>query len=801
MTSSPKTGEAPRPPGARGWLSARRPTFWPTVAINIAGVLILFVEAAKGEVLLAGVMAGALALANAVAVMVNARIGPAEGHGFSGPMLRAVLGESDEPRLVTDREGRVLHANPAWRTLLGPSFEHEPTLRDLPGLDPLAVEALDRLAAGALGTAGVTLRLSRPLQGSRHVAITAVPLAGPDGLVLWTVAPRLARPQGVARAFDHAGLGWFEANADGAIDLANHTLAGWLGLQVEAFNTARIQLDEILSLEDGGGPRRIGRLRTERQSAFPVEVVELPAEAAWRSAGVVRDLRSEAALRDAFAVAQARFDRFFNDAPIAIAVIDGEGAVIEANAAFSALATGRRDVTAVLDKPIVQFLLAEDRGVAKALQPGAVPPVNATEVRFRGPPERVAQLYSSPHQAPIGGAILFLLDTTEQKNLELQFAQSQKMQAVGQLAGGIAHDFNNLLTAIIGFSDLLLTRFSAGDPAFADLMQIKQNANRAANLVRQLLAFSRQQTLRPKVIDVTDVLAELSNLLRRLIGENIQLNMIHGRDLGLVKVDPGQLDQVIINLAVNARDAMTTGGVLTIRTSNVPAAKVAELGNSLMPQTDFVLIEVSDTGMGIPKENLGKIFEPFFTTKEVGAGTGLGLSTVYGIVKQTGGFIFPFSEDGRGATFQIYLPRHLAVEEPAAAAEADSPNARDLTGKGTILLVEDEDAVRVFAARALRNKGYTVLEANSGEAALEIVTDKSEQIDLLISDVVMPNMDGPTLIKHAKRHRPNMRIVFISGYAEEAFRRNLDKDEAFSFLPKPFSLKQLAAKVKEAIGV
>jgi two-component system cell cycle sensor histidine kinase/response regulator CckA len=259
---------------------------------------------------------------------------------------------------------------------------------------------------------------------------------------------------------------------------------------------------------------------------------------------------------------------------------------------------------------------------------------------------------------------------------------------------------------------------------------------------------------------------------------------------------------VIINLAVNARDAMSGGGVLTIRTANVMAADVPALGHALMPSADYVLIEVTDTGHGIAKENLGKIFEPFFTTKEVGAGTGLGLSTVYGIVKQTGGFIFPTSDAGKGATFSIYLPRHVATGAEAAAAGegTERDTGRDLTGKGTILLVEDEDAVRIFAARALRNKGYTVLEAASGEAALEIVTRHEGVIDLLISDVVMPNMDGPTLIKHARKHRQDMKIIFISGYAEDAFRRNLDRDEPFSFLPKPFSLKQLAGKVKEAIG-
>ena len=244
--------------------------------------------------------------------------------------------------------------------------------------------------------------------------------------------------------------------------------------------------------------------------------------------------------------------------------------------------------------------------------------------------------------------MLHFIDVTEQKNLEVQFAQSQKMQAVGQLAGGVAHDFNNLLTAMIGFCDLLLMRFRPGDPSFADIMQIKQNANRAANLVRQLLAFSRQQTLQPRILDITDVLVELSHLLRRLIGENIELKVVHGRDLGLVKVDQGQLEQVIINLAVNARDAMPGGGTLTIRTANHVQSGAMRRGHEIMPAGNYVLIEVADTGIGIPKENLERIFEPFFSTKEIGSGTGLGLSTVYGIVKQTGGFVFVDSDAGRG---------------------------------------------------------------------------------------------------------------------------------------------------------
>ena len=406
--------------------------------------------------------------------------------------------------------------------------------------------------------------------------------------------------------------------------------------------------------------------------------------------------------------------------------------------------------------------------------------------------------------ADSAGLMLFLIDVTEQKNLEAQFVQSQKMQAVGQLAGGVAHDFNNLLTAIIGFCDLLLLRSRPGDPAFADIMQIKQNANRAANLVRQLLAFSRQQTLQPRVIDITDVLVELSHLLRRLIGENIELEFGHGRDLGLVKVDQGQLEQVVINLAVNARDAMPNGGRLTIRTANVRWAQALRRGHEVMPAGDYVLIEVEDTGIGIAPDNLARIFEPFFSTKEVGSGTGLGLSTVYGIVKQTGGFVFVDSNPGTGTAFEIYLPRHQAGEVEVVAAEridaGEPPVPKDLTGTGTVILVEDDDAVRTFGGRALRNKGYRVIEAKSGETALDLVRHASGRINLLITDVVMPQMDGPELIREVRRIDPDIKVIFISGYTEDAFRQRLGSDSDIHFLAKPFSLKQLAIKVKEVIG-
>jgi len=377
------------------------------------------------------------------------------------------------------------------------------------------------------------------------------------------------------------------------------------------------------------------------------------------------------------------------------------------------------------------------------------------------------------------------------------------MQAVGQLAGGVAHDFNNLLTAMIGFTDLLLARHGPGDPSFADIQQIQQNANRATNLVRQLLAFSRKQTLAPVRLDVAEALNDLSHLLGRLIGEKVELKLEHGRDLKPVRVDRGQFDQVIVNLAVNARDAMPGGGQLTIRTSTFKLNVAVQRGHDLVPPGRYVLIEVVDTGTGIRKEDMERIFEPFFSTKEVGAGTGLGLSTVYGIVHQSGGFIFVDSAPGEGTTFSIVLPEYHEDAREAATAKAAVRAAEepaDLTGAGTVLLVEDEDAVRMFGARALRNKGYKVLEATNGEAALDVINATDEPIDLIISDVVMPGMDGHTLVRLVRHERPGVKVILMSGYAEDAFRDEISRDPSIRFLAKPFSLKGLARKAKEVLA-
>jgi two-component system, cell cycle sensor histidine kinase and response regulator CckA len=420
-------------------------------------------------------------------------------------------------------------------------------------------------------------------------------------------------------------------------------------------------------------------------------------------------------------------------------------------------------------------------------------------VRLRDQPEEpVALTIAGARGLGDAAVLLSIKDNSEESKLKKQVAQATKMQAVGQLAGGVAHDFNNILTGIIGHCDLMLMRHTPGDSDYDDIQQIKNNSNRAASLTRQLLAFSRQQTLRPQILQLPDIVSEISNLLQRLLGETVTLNVKHGRSLGAVRADPGQLEQVIVNLAVNARDAMPRGGTLTIQTYGVSTAEVRKLGSDILPIADYTALSVSDTGGGIPPELLPKIFEPFFTTKEVGKGTGLGLSTVYGIVKQSGGFIFADSTEGKGTSFVIYLPVHQSESAPAPALIKAKEKPTETWGSGTIMLVEDEDMVRAVAERALVRNGYTVVTAANGEDALEALEGRTD-IVMIVSDVVMPVMDGPTMVRKVRETHPKMPILFMSGYAEEQLRKMIDLDN-IAFLPKPFSVQQLAEAVRDVLG-
>jgi two-component system cell cycle sensor histidine kinase/response regulator CckA len=639
---------------------------------------------------------------------------------------------------------------------------------------------------------------------------------------------------------DHAPAGFFSANADGQIQYMNATLAGWLGLDLTQTVAGAVHLRDIVAgqssaLLDQAVPVA-GEVRMEvldldlkRRDGTPLPVrllhgVSFAADGKpGYSRTVVINRSAGEDVSENLRAAEVRFARFFNNAPIAIATVGANGAIVRANAAFARMRFGDKSGK-VARGNLIDLVAREDKdAVAAALKAAAAgqSDIEPVSVAMGGDGARSARLFLSPATDldRKSAAIVYGIDTTAQRALEAQFTQSQKMQAVGQLAGGVAHDFNNVLTAIIGYSDLLLASHRPTDPAFQDIMNIKHSANRAAGLVRQLLAFSRRQTLRPEVLRLTDAISEFTIMLRRLLGEKVELTVEHAPDLWLVKVDQVQLEQVIINLAVNARDAMAEGGRLTIRTANIAPEAAAAYDFTGMPAAEYVLIEVSDTGAGMTPEVMDKVFEPFFSTKEVGKGTGLGLSTVYGIIKQTGGFIYPVSKPGEGTRFNIFLPRHLAADtaerlartgEPREAREAEAakeareikkPKAApaDLTGHGRVLLVEDEDAVRSFAARALASRGYSVFEAASGAEALDVMDKEDNGIDLVVSDVVMPEMDGPSLLKELRQRAPHVKIIFMSGYAEEAFKKNLEGDENFHFLQKPFNLKQLAAMVKEVL--
>jgi len=494
-------------------------------------------------------------------------------------------------------------------------------------------------------------------------------------------------------------------------------------------------------------------------------------------------------------------DAFAAASPFGAALLEGEdpfdARIIEANPALAVLAKG--GVAGRLFGALIEPASRLDAGIRLADHKDGNAPL---EVRLAHDPTRIAHLYLSQSG---DRWVAYLVDVSEQKQVELQLAQSQKMQAIGQLAGGVAHDFNNLLTAILMQLDVLATRHPVGDPSYEGLNEIKQTSMRAADLVRKLLAFSRKQTVQREILDVGEMVSESEVLLRRLLYEDIKLVTDYGRNLPQVRADRGQLDTAVMNLVVNARDAIRShgGGVINIRTARVTQDEARSLGYPTA-QGEHAMIEVSDDGPGIPPEVKEKIFEPFFTTKAVGEGTGLGLATVYGIVKQSDGWIAVDSKPGEGAAFRIFLPVHVGpvavAPAPAAGPAAPKrPAARDLSGAGRILFVEDEDAVRGVAAKLLRARGYEVIEAASGEEALEYAQSHAGEIDLMISDVVMPGMQGPDLLKQARQYLGAAPVMFISGYAESEFSDLLEGERNVSFLPKPIDIKTLAERVKQEL--
>ncbi|BCG94871.1 cell cycle histidine kinase CckA [Mesorhizobium sp. 131-2-1] len=772
----------------------------------------------------------------------------------SDELSKAFVDSMSQGLLVTDTKGRIIYANRAYADMTGASSAAD--LKTVEGLlsdVPEASMTIYRLASGLRdGQAGDgEFRLAQSIRpgaepGAHWYRTRARAFNVPGQrlpLLAWQLADISQERAEQERFFldlqkaidhlDHAPAGFFSADQEGRVTYINATLAEWLGIDLASFTPGAVTLPEIVAGDgmalvrsvkaDPGTTRNAVidlDLTTTTGEALPVRFMHRVSASREGVGGPTRTIvlnrtQGEDASADLRA-SEVRFTRFFNSTPMAIAGVDAKGRILRTNAPFLSLFSSVVDRDAVDRRVRLDTVIHErDRpafaeAFEKARQRQA--DIEPIDTLLPGNEERHIRFYVNAVAEGTGGegaeesAIVYAVDTTEQKALEGQMAQSQKMQAVGQLAGGIAHDFNNVLTAIIMASDLLLTNHRPSDPSFPDIMNIKQNANRAASLVRQLLAFSRKQTLRPEVLNLTDVLADLRMLLARLVGNEIKLKIDHGRDLWPVKVDIGQFEQVVVNLAVNARDAMPAGGDLAVRTRNVTAEECRSFSYRELTPADYVVVEIEDTGTGIAQDVLKKIFEPFFTTKEVGKGTGLGLSMVYGIIKQTGGFIFCDSEVGKGTVFRIFLPRHIAEMRPAsepgdppAAPVKLAETAKDLSGSATVLLVEDEDAVRMGGMRALTSRGYTVHEASSGVEALEVFEALGGKVDIVVSDVVMPEMDGPTLLGELRRRQPDIKFVFVSGYAEDAFARNLPADAHFGFLPKPFSLKQLATIVKDVL--
>src|ERR1700754_1839351 len=642
------------------------------------------------------------------------------------PVMSRIADQAFDGLAVTDPRGHVVYSNASYLVLTGAEGPQDvrPVERVFIG-NPDVSEAVFRLLkaaregkrlqeevrlSGTAGAHGRWLRMRvRPLgHGKRDARYT-----------VWSIAD-ITRDrerqedvfqelQHAIEYLDHAPCGFFSVNPAGELVYVNATLSNWLDYDLAEIGSGGLKLTDIVSGDGASLLTSIvavpGEVKTEvfdidlrmrGGKTMPVRLYHKLAFGADGAPGPSRTLvisRARDERADPERAAEVRFMRFFDHTPMAIATVDRSGSVVRANARYAKLAQGISGDGAAT-KSIFRAVNARDRHLLisainqAADGQGDIAPV---EVMLDGLKERWGQFFVTPveqgeHETE--AAIVYMLETTERRALENQINQSQKMDMVGQLAGGIAHDFNNVLSAIMMANDFLLNAHKPTDPSFQDIMQIKQNATRAATLVRQLLAFSRRQTLRPQVLDLGDALSDLTMLLRQLIGEKVKLDLVHGRDLWPVKVDVSQFEQVVVNLAVNARDAMPDGGKLTVKTANVTTAEAAQLAFKGMPAADYVRIDITDTGTGIPADIRDKIFEPFFSTKEVGKGTGLGLSTVYGIVKQTGGFVYVDSEAGKGTAFHIFLPRHRpeleAHAEPqvasGAVAEAAKPKP-DLTGQ------------------------------------------------------------------------------------------------------------------------
>jgi two-component system cell cycle sensor histidine kinase/response regulator CckA len=768
-----------RAQAATGQLFATAEAFagrsWLLVALGLlcgAGAVV----ATGPEARLAATAAALTLCLLAMLLTVLARTGQQRDRADLG-RIAALVQDDATPCFSTDADGQIVYLNAAaeqrfgagdGRTLAGALSDHF--------ANPASVlyRLQSRAANGGSAREDVVTR-----RGHTRLSVHRV-----DGSrFLWRLEEMLERA-GPGRGAEALSLPMLVANKAGVVLFMNEAMRRLLG----------------------GRVRRLDRIFTAAEVATGEETVVTTADGPVRA--IVAEIEGPGERREIYLLPlparqgvrpPAGAGTEFGDLPVALLKLAPDGAILGATLAA-------RELLHVPEGSVMHLPdLVEGLGRSVADWIGDV-----FAERIPGGSEMLRARYGDPDShlkitlrrivdqgRPLVLAVL--TDATELKTLEAQFAQSQKMQAIGQFAGGIAHDFNNLLTAISGHCDLLLLRHDRDGPEYADLVQIHQNANRAAALVGQLLAFSRKQTLKPERIDLHDVLAELTHLLNRLVGERVTLELRHAPQVGPIRADKRQLEQVIMNLVVNARDAMPSGGTIRIETEQLRLSEELRRDRAVVPPGDYALISVRDSGCGIPPERLTKIFEPFYTTKRPGEGTGLGLSTAYGIVKQSGGFIFVDSVVGEGSRFQMYFPINAAAPEPAETALPEPRRTAPRGAGGVVLLVEDEAPVRAFASRALRLRGYTVIEAENAEEALRTLDDPSVDVDIFVTDVVMPGMDGPSWVRRALEDRPNVKVVFVSGYAEDSFADAQGRIPNSVFLPKPFSLNELAATVQDQL--
>jgi two-component system cell cycle sensor histidine kinase/response regulator CckA len=757
--------------------------------------------------------------AGGVLALVGALIGLAlrpvrEGAtGFAEPdwsVTVAAIEHGQDGVAIIDRAGRLVCANGAYAT----NFGHvSPAALGWDGAEA-ALRQVWRDGAAGPGSVALTgqvwrVELTRAGRSEDYVICRMEPVLAPDPVV--ELSGHLAGKLG--RVLTQAGFCAALVGTDGRIIAANAAFGQRAGADVLG-----AEFVSLFAQDDG---ERIYWLRDTRNAA-PLTLFYLPLSDP--DTAQVADPQTSPSLMllvdqgvgvgggKEVSAAVPHLEALLAQLPLGLAMADRDGRILFANAAFMRAAghEGEHPPIYPTDLVVKEDKAALSDAVRRFGQGGAAS--GDVAVRLAAQPDEPVSLSLAGVRGLGEAAVLLgLTDTTEEARLKRQVAQATKMQAVGQLAGGVAHDFNNVLTAIIGTCDLMLLRHTPGDSDYDDIQQIRANSNRAASLTRQLLAFSRQQTLRPQVLQLPDIVSEISQMLRRLIGEKIQFLVTHDRDLGAVRADPTQLEQVIVNLVVNARDAMQEAGLrdgtarLTLATRRVSSADVRAMRSEILPIADYTALMVQDTGGGIPPDILGKIWEPFFTTKEQGKGTGLGLSTVYGIVKQSGGFIFaenvgPQADCAAGARFVVYLPVHHGAAEVTLRPREE---VAAWAGGGDVLLVEDEDSVRIVAERALSRAGYTVTCASDGEEGLEQVALRAESgaamFDLVVSDVVMPAMDGPAMARAFRKIAPQLPVLFMSGYAEEQLRREIDIANMY-FIPKPFSVSQIAGKVAEVLS-